>query len=167
MSSKKSSDNIALLDAVRRGETRKVRRLLEKGADPNYNPSPFESLFDLASENTEIIKLLVQYGAEVRGLLKSIFEEPSFFNDSTEIVIHIIKCVKDVTVKRDIFIKLVTKWRAPEILVALLDHGFGVNDYLIGAAYTPFIYSVLRNRYDLVSCSTNLPSPRCPSKIKI
>jgi len=68
--------------AVKRGQIDEVRKLLYNGADPNLVNSKGDSALHIAnettSENPDITKLLISYGADV-NLRKNLKKTPLHF----------------------------------------------------------------------------------------
>lgn len=136
MSSNQNLMNCALLGAVYEGEANAVRKSLEEGANPNFKPKSCKSLMRLATEKsqTEIIKLLVTYGAVVdRDLAYYIFDEKTV-EFSKELVVFIIEHKKDIKTLQLIFYYLnsVTDQDDPawlEIFDLLLAHGLPINEF--------------------------------------
>ena len=62
-----SKKHMTLSDAVRSGDIRAVRKLLAAGADPNTIPpnDDIVPLFYALNEGAEMVKLLIQHGADV------------------------------------------------------------------------------------------------------
>lgn len=157
----------ALWDAVGNSDTNKVRELLEEGANPDYWIE-HESCLDVAmdKEDTEIIKLLVQYGAELNFenylWLEGIFTTYYTHSEAKEIMAHFVKYVKDIDVFHHLSQFLITSDlkgpQAMEFLQFLLDNGMPVNEFYPYTnwtddedTYTPLHLSIHENRMDFVS----------------
>lgn len=155
-----------LYAAIKDGDVELVREMLKQGA--NYEDSFYLLLPTMDQHQMEIIKLLVDFGAEVvRSLAVKIFA-PENSKYAKELVGHIIKHNKDPKTMARLFCELlrsnpVVEPHALEICQLMLDEGLNVNnrniydddaDYGICGnefAFTPLHMAIKKRRTDFVS----------------
>lgn len=135
-------------------DVEKVRELLDQGVNPNFKPKSCESLIWLAvtEDKTEMIKLLVQYGATVNpSLLKYILAYQGN-EDSKQILGQWIKMNGgNVKIVQEIFCKLIQCRRATiDYLEFLIDHGLPVDEPVDGSS-TPLDFCIKNGVTEFVS----------------
>lgn len=163
--------NETLGKAVEEGDVVAVRDLLEHGADPNYlvkNTNTSVMQLAMAYNNIEIIKLLLQYGANVQriwhedGLIHYLFVNEENEKYCEEIIAHIVKYNQNQKeLVQKIYVALlrfyVKEALALNLLRYLLDNGLAVDDFLNrwsftddNDSYTPLHLAIRENRIDFV-----------------
>lgn len=171
MSCTTNKKNKALMKAVEEENSSTVRDLLDQGADPNAFFGKDASLLQLAvrKSNVEIIKLLVQYGANINApemwrknnLLNYVFD-PVNNHYCKELLAHMIK-YNDKELIHDVYVELADmqcECKGPlalEVLDLLLDHGLPIDDFIKGTtflylkdSYTPLQLAVREDKMDFV-----------------
>lgn len=157
--------SIALSEAVVQGSVKAVHECLEQGADPNYLNQDGNTLLNLAmtQDHIDIIKLLVQYGAD----LKTVEDFERYIIDiknsdlCKEVLTHIIKYSNDVRLESFLFFLTFGCHHegslALEIMKLLFDSGLPFDDYIKDWAftemddeYTPLHRCIQDNRIDFV-----------------
>lgn len=144
-----------LLGAVDKGNINIVRKLLDQGADPNYEPDFFPAFMTIAVDRKrdEIIKLLVEHRSKVDKKLIGYIFDP-YKKNATELAVHVISHNKgDDKVLQMMFEGLLCDYLLPEaqhILELLIDHGLSLQNY-ISSGMTALQVCVDKGNNNLVS----------------
>lgn len=152
----------ALKKAVEEGDVNVVHNLLSKGTDPNFFIGDDKTLLKFAIEKNcvEIVKILVQYGAEETDdeLMEYIYSDENIPR-CKELVAHIIKYDKNKLNTLLCYLIFKGTIGEPELLDTfklIIDSGLPLEDYLRGVitsegdSYTPLHQCVMENRVNFV-----------------
>lgn len=167
--SSENEKNEALKKAVENEDFDTVRQLLDKGADPNYLHQPKETVFRLAiaQGNIEIIKLLLQYGANLDAdsgddlaeyimrtknsdVCKDVIAHATKFNYNVEFLENCLFHLSFSAREFDESTEL-------EVFKFLLDIGLPTDEFMNGEytnegdSYTVLHYSIMENKVHFVS----------------
>lgn len=161
--------NYALLGAVIKNNVNIARKLLIEGADPDYSVhlvKLYKKLIHLALKRKQIdmIKLLVEFGAEIdECFLESIFL-PENHKFTKELVTYIIQYNRDTKFIQKVFDELTVCSDFPEplsmeIFKILIDHDLPIDDiihfdYQVNSNdddVTPLQHSLIYNKTSFVS----------------
>lgn len=146
-----------LLEAVQYGEFERVKAGLEQGLNPNYSEQDSEySLINWAAQEgyTDIIKLLVQFGADVEGGSP---EMPALYNaageGNLEVVATLIECGAGVNrgdkQRLGTALSNAAAWGHDAIVRLLIDKGANVNAF--DDEGTTALWNALNNKNFAVS----------------